>query len=114
MALLSCLSPKSASCDPESLFFLILLAHHCQSAVEVFNLIQVCGQVTDRKGFCVGGGYVISPLQPHSRKVDRCMVKHMMCVDWRDWQAAFQPSRNRNMTLIVLERVAGSCHNSLF
>ena len=101
------------SCNLECWFFPILLAHHCQFEVEYIILIWFCGKVTDWEGFCAGGGYVISPLQPHSSKVDRCMVKHMMCVDWRDWQAVLKPSRNRNMTLIVLERVAGSCYTSL-
>jgi hypothetical protein len=29
-------------------------------------------------------------------------------VDWKDWKAFWVPTRNRDMTLCMLERVAGN------
>lgn len=52
---------------------------------------------------------MISPLQQEKPGVERCMVKHMMTVDWKNWKTFFRPTINRDMTLTVLERVAGVC-----
>ncbi|KAG0586121.1 hypothetical protein KC19_2G065900 [Ceratodon purpureus] len=52
------------------------------------------------------GGYIISPLKGRNGDVKRCMVKHIMKVDWRDWKGFWRKSRNREMSLIMLERIA--------
>jgi len=35
------------------------------------------------------------------------MVKHILTVDWKDWNSFWSPSRDKEITLKVLERVAG-------
>jgi hypothetical protein len=52
------------------------------------------------------GGYVISPLPPQGGYPNRCMVKHILTVDWKDWNSFWSPSRDKEITLKVLERVA--------
>lgn len=55
----------------------------------------------------IGGGYVISPLPPQGGYPHRCLVKHMLTVDWKHWKTCWSPSRDKDITLRVLERVAG-------
>ncbi|XP_073393165.1 protein ENHANCED DISEASE RESISTANCE 2-like isoform X2 [Physcomitrium patens] len=52
------------------------------------------------------GGFVISPLKGRKDKVKWCMVKHIMKVDWKGWEFLWRKSRNRDMSLIMLERIA--------
>ncbi|CAK9211288.1 unnamed protein product [Sphagnum troendelagicum] len=59
-----------------------------------------------RRAWLKSGGYVISPLQRQGGFHERSLVKHMLMVDWKDWKAFWVPSRNRDMTLCMLERVA--------
>ncbi|KAH8933782.1 hypothetical protein BDL97_18G048300 [Sphagnum fallax] len=59
-----------------------------------------------RRAWLKSGGYVISPLQPQGGFQERSLVKHMLMVDWKDWKAFWVPTRNRDMTLCMLERVA--------
>jgi hypothetical protein len=55
----------------------------------------------------IGGGYVISPLPPQGGYPHRCLVKHMLTVDWKHWKTCWSPPRDKDITLRVLERVAG-------
>lgn len=50
---------------------------------------------------------MISPLKGRKDKVKWCMVKHIMKVDWKGWEFLWRKSRNRDMSLIMLERIAG-------
>ncbi|KAH9534586.1 hypothetical protein CY35_17G012900 [Sphagnum magellanicum] len=52
------------------------------------------------------GGYVISPLLPQGGNVQRCLVKHVLTVDWKHWNTCWSPACDKDITLHVLERVA--------
>lgn len=52
------------------------------------------------------GGYVISPLPPQGGYPHRCMVKHILTVDWKHWSTCWSPCRDKDITLKVLDRVA--------
>jgi hypothetical protein len=52
------------------------------------------------------GGYIISPLKGRNGDAKRCTVMHIMKVDWRDWRSLWNKSRNRELTLLMLERIA--------
>lgn len=52
------------------------------------------------------GGYVISPLPTQGGYPNRCMVKHILTVDWKNWKSCWSPCRDKDITLKVLERVA--------
>lgn len=56
------------------------------------------------RAYVLSGGYVISPLTGKNAEVNRSMVKHIMKVDWRGY--FWRKSRNRNMSLLMLERIA--------
>ncbi|KAH8935095.1 hypothetical protein BDL97_17G012300 [Sphagnum fallax] len=53
-----------------------------------------------------GGGYVISPLLPQGGNLQRCLVKHVLTVDWKHWNTCWSPACDKDITLHVLERVA--------
>ncbi|KAH8935093.1 hypothetical protein BDL97_17G012300 [Sphagnum fallax] len=52
------------------------------------------------------GGYVISPLLPQGGNLQRCLVKHVLTVDWKHWNTCWSPACDKDITLHVLERVA--------
>nr|PNR33495.1 hypothetical protein PHYPA_025439 [Physcomitrium patens] len=52
------------------------------------------------------GGYVISPLPPQGGFQHRCAVKHILTVDWKHFKTPWSSSKDRVITLKVLERVA--------
>lgn len=50
---------------------------------------------------------MISPLPPQGGFSHRCMVKHILTVDWKHWNCCWSPCKDKDITLKVLERVAG-------
>ncbi|KAJ7560195.1 hypothetical protein O6H91_04G118000 [Diphasiastrum complanatum] len=52
------------------------------------------------------GGYVISPLDGTGGYRARSLVKHMLAVNWRCWQSYMRPSLVKDLTILVLERIA--------
>lgn len=60
----------------------------------------------NRQDILPGGGYVIAPLGPEGHQ-SRSLVRHMITADWKVWQTCFQPSSEQDVTLRVLERIAG-------
>jgi hypothetical protein len=49
---------------------------------------------------------VISPLLPQGGNLQRCLVKHVLTVDWKHWNTCWSPACDKDITLHVLERVA--------
>lgn len=52
---------------------------------------------------CVGGGYLISPVNQGKQSV----VKHMLAIDWRSWRSYLFGSSGEYITIRMLARVAG-------
>ena len=50
-----------------------------------------------------GGGYVITPVNEGKHS----LVKHMLSVDWKFWKLYLRPSSGRDITIRMLERLAG-------
>jgi len=90
------------------MFHLRQVLWHFDGRKVMIRLTRDGGWHHRRHHCCAGGGYVISPLQPQGGFHERSLVKHMLMVDWKDWKAFWVPSRNRDMTLCMLERVAGN------
>lgn len=59
---------------------------------------------------CVGGGYVISPVN-HGRQ---SAVKHMLAIDWNFWKVYVFTSSAKYVTINMLGRIAGNLLNYIF
>lgn len=80
---------------------------HVRKSTQKFLLNPLQQKFLNHLPFVAGGGYVISPLPPQGGYPQRCLVKHMLTVDWKHWKTCWSPPRDRDITLRVLERVAG-------
>ncbi len=49
---------------------------------------------------------MISPLLQQGGNLQRCLVKHVLTVDWKHWNTCWSPACDKDITLHVLERVA--------